>query len=283
MISFLIVNLISDEKEFSVNGELGEWKFSATHNYNDLITPITEKGLCANTYTASLDSISERSSSRDFSKCCDEIIDITLLISFFQARCVTPSGTTAFSDIQFLQLGDDFIPARGIIGFPELKPILGYADIFLDWNVGTHLELTNKKFRLFLAHYLSGLTCFTLEDLFLSLGVQMDLVKQEEMRLEGSSGLSYRQGMETASSRYNISPLSADYAKMRNDIVHEGILSGTNFNNKTKADCSQVIIDTLNWIDSYMASALGFSSKVSSDPRWKVGDMEHRLPSLSVR
>lgn len=283
VIGFLITNLITDEQEFPVNGALGEWKFQASHNYSDLVNPITQQGVCGNTFTASLDEVSNRSSDSDFSQCCDEIIDISLILSFLQARCITPSGTTNFSDIQFVQLGDDFIPQRGIVGFPELKPVSGYADIFSSWSTGDHQEFISKRLRLFLAHYLSGLTCFTLEDLFLSLGVQMDLVKQEERRLTGNSNLTYRQGMESASSRYEINPLSIDYNKMRNDIVHEGVLSGENFTNKTKSECAKVVVDTLNWIDSYILSALSLTSKLNIEQRWKTRDMEHGLPSISVR
>ena len=283
MISFLITNLITDECNFSVTGTLGEWEFLCSSNYSDLISPILNKGACGNTFTASLNSVSNRSSDSDFSQCCDEIINISLVLSFLQARCITPSGTTNFSDIQFIQLGDDFIPARGIVGFQELKPTSSYADVFSNWSTGAHQEFISKRLRLFLAHYLSGLTCFTLEDLFLSLGVQMDLVKQEERRLTGNNGLTYRQGMKSASSRYGITPLNIDYTKMRNDIVHEGVLSGSNFSNKTKSECSAVIVDTLNWVDSYILSMLNLSSKVSSTQRWKVRDVEHGLPSISVR
>lgn len=283
MISFLITNLITDEQEFRVKGALGEWEFQSSHNYSDLINPITQQGACGNTFTASLDKVSNRSSDSDFSQCCDEIIDISLVLSFLQARCITPSGTTGSSDIQFIQLGDDFIPPRGIVGFPELKPVSGYADVFSSWGTGNHQNFISKRLRLFLAHYLSGLTCFTLEDLFLSLGVQMDLVKQEERRLTGNSNLTYRQGMVSASSRYGINPLSIDYTKMRNDIVHEGVLSGDNFANKTKAECAKVVVDTLNWIDSYILAALSLTPKVNTDQRWKTRDMEYGLPSISVR
>lgn len=283
MINFLITNLITDESNFTITGALGDWEFSSSPNYRDLISPIFDKGVCGNTFTASLSGVSNRSSDSDFSQCCNEIIDIILVLSFLQARCITPSGTTEFSDIQFIQLGDDFIPARGIVGFPELKPILSFADVFSNWSTGSHQEFISKKLRLFLAHYLSGLTCFTLEDLFLSLGVQMDLVKQEERRLTGKSGLNYKQGMKSASSRYGIAPLSIDYSKMRNDIVHEGVLSGTNFSNKTKTECSTVIADTLNWVDKYILSMLNLLSKVNAGQRWKARDIEHGLPSISVR
>jgi hypothetical protein len=55
-----------------------------------------------------------------------------------------------------------------------------------------------------------------------------------------------------------LSPLGSDYKAMRNDIVHEGV-SGSNFRGKSKADCAIVIADTLNWIDNYVLTALGWN------------------------
>ena len=67
---------------------------------------------------------------------------------------------------------------------------------------------------------------------------------------------------------------------MRNDIVHEGKLSASNFSNKTKHDCAQVTADLLNWIDKYILSLLYIdSSKVKE--RWKTGAIESGLPAIS--
>lgn len=86
--------------------------------------------------------------------------------------------------------------------------------------------------------------------------------------------------MQSASTRYKLTELSSDYKKMRNDIVHEGKLSGSNFNNKTKHDCAQVTSDSLNWIDRYILSILSIdASKVKE--RWNSGLVESGLPALS--
>ena len=82
-----------------------------------------------------------------------------------------------------------------------------------------------------------------MEDIFLSVGVQMDIVNQCERVATGNLGLTYFQGMESASNRYALTKLTRDYTKMRNDIVHEGVLSGSNFTGKNKADCAVIITD----------------------------------------
>jgi hypothetical protein len=135
-----------------------------------------------------------------------------------------------------------------------------------------------RRFRLFLSHWISGLTCFSLEDLFLSIGVQMDIVKQCEIAIAGRD-LIYYEGMKEASLRYSLQPLSADYKNMRNDIVHEGVLSGTNFKNRTKEQCAEVVAASLNWIDDYVSAVLSFSP---SQQRWKPKDLETMLPALSL-
>ena len=66
---------------------------------------------------------------------------------------------------------------------------------------------------------------------------------------------------------------------MRNDIVHEGCLSGTNFSGRSKADCAKVVADTLNWIDSYVCAVLDLGS---APARWSGQELAAGLPSLTV-
>jgi len=281
MLQFAIANLVVNEQSFEVPSTLGKWDFVRTHNYQQIVTSL-QNGMCGNTFLASIDTIDNRSTSLEFQTACDEIIDICLTLSFLTARCVTPSGTTGCSDIQFVQLGDDFVPSRAIVGFPSIAPA-SLSAFFLDWVTTIHPAVRQRRLRLHLCHWLSGLTCFTLEDVYLSAGVQMDIVKQLERAATANPNLNYFQGMTSASTRYSLVALGNDYKAMRNDIVHEGILSGSNFQNKTKAQCAVVIAETLNWLDSYILAVMGKISQVAGLPRWKGGDFEHGLPSISVR
>ena len=111
----------------------------------------------------------------------------------------------------------------------------------------------------------------------------MDIVKQLERTATSNPNLKYFQGMTSASARYSLTPLGNDYKAMRNDIVHEGVLSGSNFRNKAKSHCATVIADTLNWLDSYILAVIGKTTEVSRLPRWKGIDFERGLPSISVR
>jgi hypothetical protein len=164
--------------------------------------------------------------------------------------------------------------------YRDYKPIDDRAVFTVAYNKLCAVQAA--QMRLQLTHWLSGLTCFSLEDLYLSVGVQMDLVKRCEIAAT-SHRLSFFQGMTLASSRYGLAPLGPDYKCMRNDIVHEGVLSGSNFVGKSKADCAQVTANTLNWLDRYVLAALGLSGQISGVPRWDGNTLLAGLPAITVR
>jgi hypothetical protein len=110
----------------------------------------------------------------------------------------------------------------------------------------------------------------------------MDVIKQREIAAAGTR-MSYFQGMISASNRDGLTPLGSDYKEMRNDIVHEGVLSASNFPGKSKADCASVIADTLKWPDEYILAVVGLTSHVSNSPRWRSIDLELGLPAISLR
>lgn len=281
MLQFAITNLRLDETAFEIPSTVGAWEFDRAPNYQQLL-PNLDNGMCGNTFFATNEAIDLRTADADFVTVCSEIIDICLVLSFLNARCVTPSGTTAQSSPQFMQLGDDFIRARAIDGFDDLKTPSMTA-LFANWLNPSYASYRQRGLRLQLSHWLSGLTCFSLEDIYLSVGVQMDVIKQRERAATGNPGLTYFQGMTSASTRYGLTPLGNDYKNMRNDIVHEGVLSGANFAAKSKADCAAVIADTLNWLDRYVLTVLGLAGHITNVPRWRQAILLHQLPALTVQ
>jgi hypothetical protein len=279
MLEFAIANLVSDEARFEVPSAVGTWEFIRRHDY-DRGRPALETGMCANLFDACLTAIGPKSSDVDFEVACDEIVDICLVLSFLTARCVTPTGTTSNSDLEFPALSDKFMRDRGIVGFPSLAPT-NLTALFANW---LHVGLPNmrqRRLRLQLCYWLSGLTCFSLEEIFLAVGVQMDIVKQLERKATGCHLTSF-DGMTYASGRYSIPPLGSNYRDMRNDIVHEGILSGSNFPGRSKTDCAGVVADTLNWLDAYCLAVLGSSGSVVGTPRWSGSNLDSNLAALTV-
>lgn len=279
MIELWIADLLTDDLTFEVPTRAGTWVFGRHQNYNDMISKM-ESGQCATTFYAYNEFITPKSSDSDFSDAIDDLIRICLVLSFLTSKCVTPVRSTPQSEISFIQLGDKFIRARAIDGLPSIKLSCDLNTLFSSGSTSLFSSFSSRRMGLFLAHWISGLTCFTLEDMFLDVGVQMDIVKQCEMQVAGSS-MHYFQGMQQASARYGIAQLGSDYKNMRNDIVHEGKLSGSNFSNKSKAECAQVIADTLNWIDEYIAKVCAINSHVVSFDRWVARDVEHGLPAFS--
>jgi hypothetical protein len=277
MLELWIADLMSDETSFTIPGAVGAWEFNRRGDYASILAQM-QRGQCAPTFYAGNAAITHATSDADFMVATGELIDACLVISFLTSTCVTPKGSTQASDAQFVELGDHFIRPRAIAGFPALTIGTSLGDYFSRGMPSLSPQFQSRRMRLFLSHWISGLTCFSMEDLFLSVGVQMDIVKQCEIAATGGP-LDYYPGMVAASQRFGIAPLSQDYKAMRNCIVHEGVLSGSKFPNRTKAQCADVIADTLNWIDRYVAAALSLGA---APDRWLGRDIAAGLPSLTV-
>jgi len=281
MLEFWISDLQHDEESFMVPGVSGTWTFSRRSDYQDLIGKM-ERGQVAGTFYVSNPDFSIRTDDQLSADLSDDLVDICLVLSFLNARCVTVMGTTAASRGMVIQLNEKYFRPRSIGGFDRLWNH-DFSALFADWQTVIRPAYLQRGLRLLLSHWLSGLTCFTLEDLYLSAGVQMDMVKQQEIAAGGGAGLNYFRGMQSASARYGIGELSHDATKMRNDLLHEGKLSGTNFPSKTKGECAKVIAETMSWLDTYILKVLRFESKLHGIPRWKPRALEHSLPTISIR
>ncbi len=281
MIEFWIADLKCNATGFAVPASVGTWEFKRRDDYLAILSKL-QQGQCAETYYAYNESLSHSTSDDDFLAVTRELRDACLVLSFIEAVCVTPSGTTPQSDVMFLPLGDSFVRPRSIAGFSALSLNQTYNEIFSGRLSMAVSAFQSRRLRLFLSHWISGLTCFSLEDLFLSVGVQMDIIKQCEIAATGKKKLTYYDGMLSASSRFGIPHLAVDYKNMRNDIVHEGVLSGSNFSGRNKMQCAEVVAASLNWIDEYVCALLGLSTSASATPRWKAMDIEARLPALSL-
>lgn len=280
MLGFNIADLVTQEDTFDIPSSFGKWEFRKNGSY-DRSKEAIEKGMCGNTFTAFHSEATERMSAVQFNSLCDEVIDICLILSFITAKCVTVSGSAVLSCPMSMQLGDHFLRSRAIRGFSEIVPRYSYNQVFQDGISAFQTNMSPRNLRIFLSHWISGLTCFTIEDLFLAACVQMDIVKQCET-LPSEQRIIYFEGMNRASSRYGIPPLSYDFVNMRNDLVHEGTLSGTNNNNKSKNDCASIVADVLNWIDEYVLKVLSLESSFTYGSRWLSREIESFLPAISL-
>lgn len=280
MIEFWIANLREEETQFLVPSSVGTWVFNRVDHYTSLLSKI-EEGQCACTFYAFNETITPKTPDPDFREATNELINICIILSFIKAACVTPAGNTPQSDIAFMRLGDRFIRPRAISGFAPLAIGHSLSDYFSRGLSAISIPFEERRMRLFLSHWISGLTCFSLEDLFISVCIQMDIIRQCEQVASGQK-LDYYPGMKAASLRYSIKPLSRDFNCMRNDLVHEGVLSGKNYNHKNKDECSNVVASSLNWIDQYVSTVLSIGASQGLPARWNGKQLKHSLPALSL-
>ena len=108
----------------------------------------------------------------------------------------------------------------------------------------------------------------------------MDIVKQCEKNFHRRN-FSFFEGMQSASARFNIDELPRDFKKMRNDLVHEGKLSGSNYKDKTKTECAETIAQVLNWLDFYFVKILEIENHFTLGNRFSHHDIIG-LPSFSL-
>ncbi|BCM88058.1 hypothetical protein [Methylobacterium indicum] len=97
MLQFNITNLQVSDINFEVPSAFGKWDFEQAAVYSQIISRINNEDIMGNTYFATNAGINFQSSINDLEAACDEIIDICLVLSFINARCVAPSSTTTYS------------------------------------------------------------------------------------------------------------------------------------------------------------------------------------------
>lgn len=278
-ISFFIWDLIAQEDEFLVpSAHGGSWLFrkASALKYQEVVDAI-EEGRIGKTFTANNWDVNKH---QEF-QAIDELLDICLVLSFLTAKCVTPANTAQGCDLTFLgHPPDKFIRPRAIIGYHPLQPNLDLAALFEDGMTKISHRMLERRMQLSLCHWISGLTSFSLEDIFVWAAIQMDIVKQCERRKY--PGMDYYSASEKVSKRLKIQKLPIDFKHMRTDLIHEGKLSGKNFSKKTKDECVAVIAKTMSWIDSYVIAVLGMTNILTAHQRWDEKELSEGMPSITL-
>lgn len=113
-----------------------------------------------------------------------------------------------------------------------------------------------EKALLLVHHWLDALSCWSMEDLYLSATTLLQVIVATEATAQGKSNLVFFDGLRDAALRKHIRPLGRDFKDMRNELVHDGRLIGTRFSGPDKQACATVVADVLNWFDEYVHAAL---------------------------
>lgn len=146
----------------------------------------------------------------------------------------------------------------------------------------------SEKALLLVHHWLDALACWSLEDLYLSATTLLQVIVATQNQLEGrltrEAELDFYPGVIAASTRANITQPSENFKNMRNELIHDGRLSGKRFKGRDVADpahaeaaaevrdragCAEVAAEVLNWFDSYIFSVFQLGHH---EPRFKGRD-----------
>jgi hypothetical protein len=279
---FFIANLWADDR-FTATFRGCDWDFERLAGHTAL--PDFDDGRCRNTYVATY-TVKPPATMDD---AAGSLLDACLVLSFATGRCVVPDASG------MLRPPDCFPAARAIVGFAPLGTSVN-LNTLLSGLAASEPAFDARRLRLTFSHWLSALSCFSLEDLATFAFVIMDVVKQCEIAVGVKSAkpgreLEYSEGMTSASNRCGIAPLSKDYKDMRNDLLHAGKLSDKRFVNKpisgasapkTKGECASVVADVLNWIDRYVMVVLSVPVPDGYVDRWKGDALAAGLPAISL-
>ena len=294
MIAFWLVNLLPPgaPKTFALKTPAGLWTFKQSSAFNADEAEIRNKGACANTYAMEfpLPSDSTRNSMKDAA--FDEVLPICLAASFVMGSAVTIGHPHPASEVTFSGVGSHFPRQRGIPHPAACVSTMGEFAGFVERFVDQYRGLNSAERLLLLTHfYIDALSCWSLENLYLSGSTLLQIIASSEENTGGAYAATHaaaRTGkpgskpaffdyLAGAADRVGIAPPSHDVIKIRNSLIHEGTLKLTNF--PTQADAAEPIAEALRWVDDYMYAVL----KVGRVPvsRHKARELTFGLNSFS--
>lgn len=93
-----------------------------------------------------------------------------------------------------------------------------------------------EKILLVTHHRLDAMACWSLEDLYLSATTILQVVAYTQEAIDPIAHKpSFFKYLTDAAGRVQIAPPYHDVVKMRNDLIHDGTLTGSSFGGKTEA------------------------------------------------
>ena len=238
----------------------GIWTLTKDPDYMKF-KAVIEKGQCAETYSIRISNTYTGSRSAAIDAASDELIPLCLGASYLTAMSVAPSRSLPFSDVSFLQVGPHFPRPRAMgLGFQSAIDTAMFKQNLEAFVAGYPATDPTEKIRLVSHHFLDALAFWSIEDLVLSTTTILEIIAITAKTVGGPLGQpvgNYAQRLTYAASRFAIPPVPTDFRDMRNDLVHEGTLSGTGFPGKDADDCGLATAKALDWIDLYVFAALG--------------------------
>ena len=253
---------------FKISTPSGTWCFHRYIKYAQSREAILSKGACAITYDISTEVVYSGSRAQAIDSRHAELLPICLASSYLTAMTVRPVQDLPTSEVMFMAAGDHFPRDRAMgDGFPIATDIDTFIACIESFVANYPTAENMEKARLLVHHWLDALAFWSLEDLTLSATTILEIIAataQDHAQHSGRNLTTFNTRINYAADRFYLPYLNPDFRKMRNDLVHEGRLSGSRFPNATKESCAALISETLNWIDWYCCAIFGFQTTIVS-------------------
>jgi hypothetical protein len=267
-LGFRLCNLLipGDPVSIDFTTESGTWELRQDPNYNDAKAKINN-GQIAETYTISIIfNIGSAGISASVDAVFEELLPICLAATYLTASSVSPTRSLPMSFLTVMTVGSHFPRPRAVAAaMPVISNDVEFRSRVEAFVHSYPSTSQTEKSRLLVHHMLDGLACWSLEDLCLSAATLLEIVAATAKVAATSAGLTkitFSERIDYAAQRFAIPTVSSDFRDMRNDLVHEGTLSGTKFQNKTADDCAAAAASALEWIDKYIHSAFNLGPVV---------------------
>jgi len=259
MIGFQIVNLLvpGDPTHFTIQCPSGQWTFHASTPLSAARQTIAT-GPCLETYVA-MNQVSLANGAA-----CDaglvELTPILLGASYLTGLSVTVKGSIPNSDCMIVKPSQHWPRDRAMgPGSPVVGNVIDFSNALenIVWHWPT--ISVKEKSRLLFHHWIDGLACWSLEDLYLSATTLLQVIADtEKSRLKATGAQRKKRRytlykmLATTSQAKGIQMPSRDWVAMRNTLIHEGRLLGGNYTGTTRQDCTNTAEEVLRWIDEYI-------------------------------
>jgi len=260
----------------------GSWELRKDSRYGEYKRAIAE-GKIAETYMVEISCSYTGSRAAAMDAVDDELVPLCLAASYLTGLSVAPSRSLPASQIKFMQVGPHFPRPRAMgTGYPACPDDTSFARTVADFVAAYPTKGMDENIRLIAHHFLDALAFWSLEDLVLSTTTILEIIAISAKRVAGAQGQTIKHftpRLAFAAARFNLPNLPADFRNMRNDLVHEGTLSGQKFPSKDASACGVAVAGALDWIDEYVFAAMGLGKP--AQPRF-IGEAFRGANSFSL-
>jgi len=291
MIGFWLVNLLppGSPEEVELKTPAGTWTLVRFHDFDKVVSHITNKGGCGTTYSAEFPLPTDSTRGQVMEDAFAELLPICFSASFATGMAVTIRGHTMMSEVQVVARGNHFPRERGLNeGNPCVASLADFIKL-VEAFVAKYPALDPiEKLRLLSHFFIDAMSCWSLENLYLSSSTLLQIIASTEEDTTRPFAQTYSTSrrqrkpaffdyLAGAADRVGIPPLSHDVVKIRNSLIHEGTLSHALL--PTQSDASVPIAEAMNWFDSYIYAILGLGAVPVQ--RHMASDYEHAINSFS--